>query len=239
VDWRAKVELFEQLRREYEFGVGTIQGMARKFGVHRRMVREALANALPARRKKPERKRPKLSAALPFIGAILQGDRRAPRKQRHTARRIHQRIRAEFPEFEVAESTVREYVRLRKRQLGWIPRETFVPQSYAWGSEAQVDWYEAYADLSGESQKLQVFSLRSMASGAAFHRAYPRATQQAFLEAHELAFRHCGGVFHHLRYDNLASAVKRILRGHQARGDSAFHRLPLALGISCPFGKGA
>jgi transposase len=58
-----------------------------------------------------------------------------------------------------------------------------------------------------------------MASGAAFQRAYPRATQQAFLEAHELAFRYCGGVFHQLRYDNLASAVKKILRG-AARRDS-------------------
>jgi transposase len=222
VDWRAKVELFEQIRREYEFGVGTIQGVARKFGVHRRMVREALANALPARRKKPERKRPKLSAAMPFIEAILESDRRAPRKQRHTARRIHQRIRAELPGCEVAESTVREYVRQRKRQLGLIDRETFVPQSYAWGSEAQVDWYEAYADLGGERQKLQVFSLRSMASGAAFHRAYPRATQQAFLEAHEFAFRYYGGVFHHLRYDNLTSAVKRILRGHQREETARF-----------------
>jgi transposase len=222
VDWGAKVELFEQVRREYEFGIGTIQGVARKFGVHRRLVREALANALPPHRKKPERKRPRLAVALPFIDAILEGDRRAPRKQRHTARRIHQRIRAELPECEVAESTVREYVRERKRQLGLVRRETFVPQSYAWGSEAQVDWYEAYADLSGERQKLQVFSLRSMASGAAFHRAYPRATQQAFLEAHELAFRYCGGVFHHLRYDNLTSAVKKILRGHQREETARF-----------------
>jgi transposase len=216
------VELFEQLRREYEFGIGTIQGVAKKFGVHRRMVREALANALPARRKKPQRKRPRLAAALPFIEAILEGDRRAPRKQRHTARRIHQRIRAELPGCEVAESTVREYVRERKQELGLFRRETFVPQSYAWGSEAQVDWYEAYADLGGERQKLQVFSLRSMASGAAFHRAYPRATQQAFLEAHELAFGYFGGVFHHLRYDNLTSAVKKILRGHQREETARF-----------------
>jgi len=222
VDWRAKVEQFEQLRREYEFGVGTIQGVARKFGVHRRMVREALANALPAHRKKPQRRRPRLAAALPFIEAILEGDRRAPRKQRHTARRIHQRIRAELPGCEVAESTVREYVRGRKQQLGWMRRETFVPQSYAWGWEAQVDWYEAYADLGGERQRLQVFSLRSMASGAAFHRAYPRATQQAFLEAHELAFGYCGGVFHHLRYDNLPLAVKKILRGHQREETARF-----------------
>ena len=222
MDWRAKVELFEQIRREYEFGIGTIQGVAKKYGVHRRMVREALAHALPAHRKKPARKRPRLAAVIPFIEMILEGDHKAPRKQRHTARRIHQRIRAELPGCEVAESTVREYVRERKQQLGFIRRETFVPQSYAWGSEAQVDWYEAYADLGGDRQGLQVFSMRSMASGGAFHRAYPRATQQAFLEAHELGFQYFGGVFHHLRYDNLKSAVKKILRGYQREETARF-----------------
>jgi len=90
-----------------------------------------------------------------------------------------------------------------------------VPQSYAWGSEAQVDWYEAVADLAGDRVKLQVFCMRSMASGAAPHRAYPRATQQAFLEAHEHAFAYFGGVFRTLRYDNLTSAVRKILRGRR------------------------
>ncbi len=55
MDWRAKVELFEQIRLEYEFGAGTIQGVARKPGVHRRAVREAIRSAIPARRKKTER----------------------------------------------------------------------------------------------------------------------------------------------------------------------------------------
>ncbi len=85
-------------------------------------------------------------------------------------------------------------------------RETFVPQSYDWGQEAQVDWYESWAEMDGERVKLQVFTMRSMASGAAFHRAYRRATQQAFLEAHELALAYFGGVFRTLRYDNLSSA---------------------------------
>src|SRR5208337_986993 len=72
----------------------------------------------------------------------------------------------------LAPRAVRQYVAQRKEALGLARRETFVPQSYDWGVEAQVDWYEAYADLDGERVKLQVFSLRSMASGAAFHRAY-------------------------------------------------------------------
>lgn len=222
MDWRVKVELFEEIRREYEFGVGTILGVAKKLGVHRRMVREALGNAVPARRKKAERKRPRLTPVIPFIDSILEADRAAPRKQRHTAHRIYQRLRLEQPVHEVAESTVRRYVRAKKQALGLIRREVCVPQSYDWGSEGQVDWFEAEADLSGERQKLEVFSLRGMASGGAFHRAYLRATQQAFLEAHELAFRYFGGVFRRLRYDNLKAAVKKILRGYQREETARF-----------------
>ena len=222
MDWSAKVELFEQIRREYEFGVGTVLGVAKRLGVHRRMVREALANAVPARRKRPERKRPKLGGVIAWIDAILEADARAPRKQRHTAHRIYQRMQVELPGHEVSESAVRRYVRQKKEALGLIRRETFVPQSYEWGSEAQADFYEAYADLSGERQKLYVFSLRSMASGGAFHRAYRRPTQQGFLEAHELAFKYFGGVFPRVRYDNLAQAVKKILRGHQREETARF-----------------
>jgi transposase len=215
LDWRAKVELYEQIRREYEFGAGTIMGIARKLGVHRRMVREAVQTAIPARRKKTKRPQVKMASVAGFIDAILESDRRAPRKQRHTAKRIWERMRAEVPGSTAAERTVRQYVERRKEELGYGRRDTFVPQSYEWGAEAQVDWYEAFADLDGERTKLQVFSMRSMASGAAYHRAYLRATQQAFLEAHELAFHHFGGVFQRLRYDNLSSAVKKILRGYE------------------------
>jgi hypothetical protein len=78
VEWSAKVELFEQLRREYEFGIGTIRGVARKFGVHRRLVREAARQALPPLRKIPARARPRLDPLLPFIDGILASDRTAP-----------------------------------------------------------------------------------------------------------------------------------------------------------------
>jgi len=139
---RAKVELFEEIRREYEFGIGTVRGVARKLGVHRRQVRQALADAQPPARKQPARRRPVLAGLMPFIEAILTSDRRAPRKQRHTAHRIWQRIKAEWPEVVVAESTIRKYVRERKRELGWSTRTTCVPQSYAPGQEGQVDWYE-------------------------------------------------------------------------------------------------
>jgi transposase len=222
LDWRTKVELFEQIRREYEFGAGSIIGVTRKLGVHRRMVREAVQSALPARRKKTERPYLKIAPAVAFIDEVLAADRKAPRKQRHTAKRIWERLRVEVPECTAAERTVRQYVERRKQELGLGRRETFVPQSYAFGVEVQIDWYEAFADLDGERVKLQVFSMRSMASGAAYHRVYLRATQQSFLEAHELAFHYFGGVFRKLRYDNLSSAVKKVLRGYEREMTTRF-----------------
>jgi transposase len=219
---KATVELFEAIRREYEFGLGTIQGVARQFGVHRRLVREALGSAVPRVHPAAPRPRPRLEPLVGPIDAILEADRRAPRKQRHTAHRIWVRLSAEHPNHPVAESTVRRYVRERKAALGLLARETYVPQAYGWGSEGQADWYEAVAELGAERPTLQVFALRSMAGGAAFHCAYPRATQQAFLEAHERAFRYFGGVFHQIRYDNLPAAVQRILRGSRREETARF-----------------
>ena len=132
------MELFENIRREYEFGAGTIVGVARKLGVHRRMVREAIRNALPMARKKPDRPHWKLNPFIPLIEDMLEADRSASRKQRHTAHRIWQRIKEEVSGCEVSERSIRKYVHKRRLALGLTGRETCVPQSYPYGNEMPV-----------------------------------------------------------------------------------------------------
>jgi transposase len=148
---RLKVELFEELRREYEYGCGTIVGVAKTFGVHRRLVRQAIESALPPERKRAERRRPKFAAIREFIDTILKADEQAPRKQRHTAHRIYERLGFETTVV-ISERTVRQYVHERREQLGLYERVVMVPQAYEWGVEAQVDWYEAVVVLGGTRQ---------------------------------------------------------------------------------------
>ena len=211
----SRVELFEQIRRDRDREGLSIRALAERYGVHRRAVRQALASPVPPAKRTPaHRPARKLGAYRALIDAWLEADRDAPRKQRHTAKRIWRRLVDENGA-DVAETTVRDYVRQRKRAMGWPVGEVFVPQIHAPGVEAEVDWGQAHVDLAGARTKVHLFFMRASFSGAAFCQASLVETQQAFLELHVEAFEWFGGVFEQVRFDNLGSAVKQVLRGRR------------------------
>jgi transposase len=217
----SRVELFEQIRRDRDREGLSLRALAARHHVHRRTVKQALESPLPPPRKRPEgRPAPKLGPYRELIDSWLEADRTAPRKQRHTARRVWRRLLDEHGA-EVAERTVRDYVAARRRELG-EPGEVFVPQVHQAGMEAEVDWGEAQVVLAGRLVKVHLFYLRACFSGAAFCMAFRRCTQQAFLEAHVEALAWFGGVFALVRYDNLSAAVKLVLRGRRREETDRF-----------------
>jgi hypothetical protein len=206
-----KVEQFELIRKDYDMGL-SVRAIATKYGVHRRKVREAIDSAIPPEPKVPCRASTVLTGEVTeFIEKILTGDKKAPRKQRHTAHRIWQRVRDEL-EATPAESTVRAYVAERRRELG-IGQRVFVGQHHEIGAQGEVDFYEADFDFPWGRHRAQVIVVRSEFSAGARHVAYPAQNQGTFLEGIELGLSFHGGVFPVMRFDNLGLAVKQVLKG--------------------------
>jgi len=219
---RSRVELFEQIRRDRRVEELSIRELADRHRVHRRTVREALANAVPPPRKAyPPRARPAIDPHVEIIDGWLLADQDMPRKQRHTARRVWQRLVAEHGAT-LSEVTVSRHVARRKVELGLDRVEVGVPQTHPPGAEAEVDFGEFYATIAGTWIKLWMFVMRLSHSGRAFHVAFATQAQEAFLEGHVLALAHFGAVPARIRYDNLKPAVVRVLRGRDRTESERF-----------------
>lgn len=210
---RSKVALYEQIRKAHRDDPGvSVRELSRRFGTHRRNVREALASPVPSPRKVVVRPSPVLDEWKPTIDAWLLADRDMPRKQRHTARRVWQRLVEEHGAT-VGESTVRRYVSAWKRDQPTALIEVKVPQSHPLGAEGEIDFGQIFFFLNGVPTDGWMFVMRLSASGRGFHRVYLNQAQQAFLDGHVRAFEHYGGVPGRIRYDNLKPAVVRVLKG--------------------------
>jgi transposase len=216
------VEQFERIRRDSRDEGLSIRQLAVKHGVHRRTVRQALADATPPARKSPEREAAAFGPYEPVVRGWLTADLDAPRKQRHTARRVWQRLLEEHAA-DLAESTVRPHVARLKVEVGLARREVMVPQAHPEAAEAEVDFGQFEVSIAGVVMRLWMFVLRLSHSGKAVHIAYANQAQESFLDGHVKAFEALGGVpVGMIRYDNLKPAVLQILEGHRRTEQAAF-----------------
>lgn len=217
---RSTVDVFASIRRDARVEGLSVRELARRHGVHRRTVRAALASAEPLPRKIQVRVSPRLAPFREAIDQMLRTDLDAPRKQRHTATRVLARLAEEHGATELSYSTVRDYVRIRRVEIeieeGRRRVDAFVPQGHAPGAEAEVDFGDVWIVLAGVKTKCHMFVFRLSHSGKAVHRIYSTQSQEAFLQGHIEAFDAIGGIpTRHIRYDNLTSAVTKVLFGRR------------------------
>ena len=243
---KSKVELFEQIRIAARDEKLSTRALAKRFRVHRRDVRAALVSPEPPERRQGSWPSPLTGPHHDWIRQILRADLNAPAKQRHTAKRVRDRLAQEHDVL-VGESTCRTIVaRLRVEiaaEQNQSARIVFVPQSRLPGAEAEVDWGKFTAVIGGVSVTLSLFSMWLAFSSRAFHRAYVNEAQESFTDAHVRAFQHFGGVPRMVRYDNLKTAAIKILQGRSRVENERFVALRSHYGFesfSCEPGiKGA
>lgn len=216
------VEQIEAIRRDYYHEHKSVRAIARDSHHGRRVVREAISGAPPPRRyhlthPKP---RPVLDPVIPIIDTWLESDHALPRIQRHTAKRIFDRLVAEH-HFTGSERIVRQYVQAW-RQTHHRPQPGFVPLSYGAGAEAQCDWGEATVSVTGVEQTAYLFCMRLCFSLKPFVCAFPTTRQECFLAGHVAAFTAFGGVPRRVVYDNLTTAVAKVLQGRTRLEQESF-----------------
>ena len=214
------MELYARVRRAVYVEGKSERAVAREYGLARETVRKMLQYAAPPgyRRQQPA-KRPKLDPWVGVIDRILQEDRERPRKQRHTAKRIYQRLREEHG-FSGGYTIVKDYVRLRRLSQ----REMFVPLVHPPG-DAQADFGEALVVMGGQERKAHYLAMDLPQSDDCFVMAFPAETTEAFLEGHHQAFAYLGGVPRRILYDNTKLAVGQILGDGTRTKTQAFSEL--------------
>jgi len=211
------VDVYLRVRQAVMVEGMSVREASRVFGLHRDTVRKMLAYSVPPgyRRKSPPR-RPKLEAYTGVIDRILDDDHRVPKKQRHTAKRIFERLRDEYG-FDGGYTVVKDYVREHRQRT----REMFVPLSHPPG-HAQCDFGEALVVIGGVQQKAHCFVLDLPHSDGCFIKAYPAEITEAFLDGHVSAFAFLGGVPQSMLYDNTRLAVAKILGDGRRQRTRAF-----------------
>ena len=196
------MELFEKIRRARRVDPSvSIRELARRFGTHRRTVHEALMSAVPEPRKAVlVRSCPVMGPWKQIIDQWLTDDLSAPRKQRHTGRRVWERLVDEH-QATASERAVRMYVKEAKERIGCNEIKVMVPQQHPLGFEAEVDFGAISFYLAGVLTVGEMFVMRLSASGKAFRRAYLHEAQEVFFDGHVRAFDTFGGVPTRIRYD--------------------------------------
>ncbi len=228
------MELYGRVRRAVLVEGRSQRSVAREFGLARVTVRKMLGYSIPPgyRRKEPA-KRPKLGPWIGVIDAILEADKTKPGKQRHTAQRIFDRLRAEHA-FPGGYTIVKDYVRAAALRS----REMFIPLTHAPGA-AQADFGEALVIVRGEERKAHYFVIDLPHSDDGFVMAFPAETTEAFLESHVQAFAYFGGVPTSILYDNTKLAVARILGDGTRQKTRAFSELQSHYLFAEKFGRPA
>ncbi|MFJ7254143.1 IS21 family transposase [Streptomyces sp. NPDC098085] len=212
---KSKVDLYAAIRRDAKAGLSS-RALQRKYGVGFLTVQKALTSAWPEPRKKLPPRPTRLDPYKPLIDEMLRADLDAPRKQRHTVKRIFERLLDEHGADEISYQMVRGYVADRREEIrvqaGRGVVEAFIPQTHKPGAEAEVDFGDVTVRLAGELVTCYLFAFRLSYSGKAVHRIFASAGQEAFFEGHVHALNTLGGVpTRKVRYDNLRAAVAQVL----------------------------
>ena len=228
------MEIYGRVRRAVRVEGRSQRAVAREFGLSRETVRKMLRYAVPPgyQRQQPI-KRPKLGPWLGIIDAILEDDKQRPVKQRHTAKRIFERLKEEHG-FTGGYTIVKDYVRTATLRA----QEMFVPLTHPAG-EAQVDFGEALVVIAGVEQKAHYLAMDLPHSDDCFVAAFPAETTEAFLEGHVRAFAYFGGVPTRILYDNTRIAVAKILGGEERQRTRSFSELQSYYLFADKFGRPA